>query len=217
VPKIKGTHTAMKSGMLAAEAIAEALAGDGPAEVTGYPTGCAKAGCGRNWTAVRNIRPASRNSGCGAAWPMPGSTPICCAAGAVDVAPDACRQRDPAWKPRRDADHLSEARRQADLRPAVLGVHQQHQSRGKPAGASDAARPVEGDHGQLGRTIAARRRAIARRAFTRSSARRRAIRKLQINAQNCVHCKTCDIKDPTQNINWVVPEGGGGPNYPGGM
>ncbi len=38
--------------------------------------------------------------------------------------------------------------------------------------------------------------------------------KLQINAQNCVHCKTCDIKDPTQNINWVAPEGGGGPNYP---
>ena len=38
--------------------------------------------------------------------------------------------------------------------------------------------------------------------------------KLQINAQNCIHCKTCDIKDPTQNINWVVPEGGGGPNYP---
>jgi electron-transferring-flavoprotein dehydrogenase len=39
-------------------------------------------------------------------------------------------------------------------------------------------------------------------------------KRLQINAQNCVHCKTCDIKDPMQNINWVVPEGGGGPNYP---
>jgi electron-transferring-flavoprotein dehydrogenase len=38
--------------------------------------------------------------------------------------------------------------------------------------------------------------------------------KFQINAQNCVHCKTCDIKDPSQNIDWVVPEGGGGPNYP---
>ncbi|MFB1018075.1 MAG: 4Fe-4S dicluster domain-containing protein, partial [Burkholderiaceae bacterium] len=38
---------------------------------------------------------------------------------------------------------------------------------------------------------------------------------LQINAQNCIHCKTCDIKDPTQNINWVTPEGGGGPNYAG--
>ena len=41
--------------------------------------------------------------------------------------------------------------------------------------------------------------------------------KLQINAQNRVHCKTCDIKDPTQNINWVSPEGVGRPVYPGGM
>ena len=40
---------------------------------------------------------------------------------------------------------------------------------------------------------------------------------LQINAQNCVHCKTCDIKDPTQNIDWATPEGGGGPAYPSGM
>jgi electron-transferring-flavoprotein dehydrogenase len=39
-------------------------------------------------------------------------------------------------------------------------------------------------------------------------------KRFQINAQNCVHCKTCDIKDPSQNINWVTPEGGGGPNYP---
>jgi electron-transferring-flavoprotein dehydrogenase len=38
-------------------------------------------------------------------------------------------------------------------------------------------------------------------------------RRLQINAPNCVHCKTCDIKDPRQNIHWVPPEGGGGPNY----
>ncbi|MDE2121364.1 MAG: 4Fe-4S dicluster domain-containing protein, partial [Betaproteobacteria bacterium] len=37
--------------------------------------------------------------------------------------------------------------------------------------------------------------------------------RLVINAQNCVHCKTCDIKDPTQNIEWTAPEGGGGPNY----
>ena len=40
------------------------------------------------------------------------------------------------------------------------------------------------------------------------------MKQLQINAQNCLHCKTCDIKDPSQNIRWVVPEGGGGPNYP---
>jgi electron-transferring-flavoprotein dehydrogenase len=41
--------------------------------------------------------------------------------------------------------------------------------------------------------------------------------RLQISFTNCVHCKTCDIKDPTQNIDWVAPEGGGGPAYPGGM
>ena len=40
-----------------------------------------------------------------------------------------------------------------------------------------------------------------------------AIPKFVINAQNCIHCKTCDIKEPSQNINWVVPEGSGGPNY----
>ena len=38
--------------------------------------------------------------------------------------------------------------------------------------------------------------------------------KFVINSQNCIHCKTCDIKDPSQNINWITPEGGGGPNYP---
>ena len=40
-------------------------------------------------------------------------------------------------------------------------------------------------------------------------------KRLQINAQNCLHCKTCDIKDPRQNIRWVTPEGGGGPQYSG--
>ena len=42
-------------------------------------------------------------------------------------------------------------------------------------------------------------------------------KELVINAQNCLHCKACDIKDPTQNINWCVPEGGGGPNYNASM
>ena len=37
----------------------------------------------------------------------------------------------------------------------------------------------------------------------------------KINSQNCIHCKTCDIKEPSQNINWITPEGGGGPNYSG--
>ena len=47
-----------------------------------------------------------------------------------------------------------------------------------------------------------------------NGSRRRRQPRFVINAQNCVHCKTCDIKDPNQNITWVPPEGGGGPNYP---
>jgi electron-transferring-flavoprotein dehydrogenase len=67
------------------------------------------------------------------------------------------------------------------------------------------------------RYMASRRGSIARRASMRSSMpmrRPRSDPKFVINAQNCVHCKTCDIKDPAQNITWTAPEGGGGPNYP---
>ena len=66
---------------------------------------------------------------------------------------------------------------------------------------------------QPGASTRAPKRATARPACTSSSRTRAARERLQINAQNCVHCKTCDIKDPTQNIVWVTPEGGGGPNY----
>jgi len=58
----------------------------------------------------------------------------------------------------------------------------------------------------------ARPTAIARPASMNGS-REAAGPRFQINAQNCVHCKTCDVKDPAQNINWVPPEGGDGPNY----
>ena len=65
--------------------------------------------------------------------------------------------------------------------------------------------------------MTARSSATARPGSTSTSQGADGTRHLQINAQNCVHCKTCDIKDPTQNIDWVTPEGGGGPNYIGGM
>ena len=74
--------------------------------------------------------------------------------------------------------------------PSVPGRHQ-------PAGLRGAREPL----------------LPGRRLRVRQGRRRRD--RLQINAQNCVHCKTCDIKDPTQNIVWVTPEGGGGPNYSG--
>ena len=74
--------------------------------------------------------------------------------------------------------------------------------------------PTGADCNQPGAVTPAPSSAIAPPRCTSSSRSDDGKERLQINFQNCVHCKTCDIKDPTQNIVWVVPEGGGGPNYP---
>ena len=150
VPKIKGTHTSMKSGMLAAEAVAEALAGGGDGELSGYETtlraelGMARIVAGAEYPpVVREVRAVGRPRLFGDRY-LPAARQ-----GAVDLPPSASRQRDSAGGRRRAADRIPEAGRRADLRPAVVGVHQQHQSRGKPAGPSAARRSRTGDHAQL--------------------------------------------------------------------
>jgi electron-transferring-flavoprotein dehydrogenase len=122
---------------------------------------------------------------------------------------------------------------------AVLRVPGEHQPRGGPAGPPPARDPArwkavnwEQYRSPESRYCPAavyeavgpkRRRSCAARRTRRRRARAPSVEagsdgaRLVINAQNCVHCKTCDIKDPTQNINWATPEGGGGPNYIGGM
>ena len=217
VPKIKGTHTAMKSGMVAAEAVAEALAGGPEPAGLAIPQRLQASWLWDELYRVRNVRPASRNGACGAGWPMPRSTPTCLRGRAPwtlhhrSPTTQRCarrRRRRRSTIPKPDGtltfDRLSSvfisntttrktSRRTCSCAiPAVaIAVNWENyrspETRYCPAGVYEIVGAEEGNP------------------------------RLQINFANCVHCKTCDIKDPTQNIDWVTPEGGGGPAYPGGM
>ena len=104
------------------------------------------------------------------------------------------------------------AGRQAHLRPAVLGVHLQHQPRGKPAGASDAARPVNPDHGQSTGSTTRRSNAIVRLAFTRSCVTLRGPSSgFRSTRRTACTARPATSRTRPQNIVWIVPEGGGGP------
>ncbi|MFT5391730.1 MAG: electron-transferring-flavoprotein dehydrogenase [Gammaproteobacteria bacterium] len=213
VPKIKGSHTAMKSGMLAAEAVFDALkSGATGTEVTAYGTAFNNSWVHEELHGARNVRPSFR-------WGLWGGTlmtgidqvlfrgkaPWTLSHGHLDHEQlKKASESTPINYPRPDGvvsfDKLSSVflsgTNHEENQPVHLtlkddsipvsvnlALYDGPEARFCPAGVYEYV--AEGD-GQ----------------------------RLQINAQNCVHCKTCDIKDPTQNIHWVVPEGGGGPNYP---
>ena len=217
VPKIKGTHTAMKSGMLAAEAVAEALAGDHPAEVTGYLERAKSSWVWDELTKVRNIRPAFAKFGM---W-----------GGLAYSGLDTYILRGKApWTlhhPHADNETLTEADKAPRITyPKPDGVltfdrlssvfisntnHEENQPAHLQLADPAKAISLNWEHFRSPET-----RYCPAQVYEIVGVEEGAP-KLQINAQNCVHCKTCDIKDPSQNINWVPPEGGGGPSYPGGM
>ena len=212
VPKIKGTHTAMKSGMTAAEAVFEHLRTDGGSEVVGYPERLRHTWLWDELNSVRNIRPSFR-------WGLLGGL----AYSALDTY--ILRGKAP-WTIRNHADHtqlqtVSQATPIAYPKPdgmltfdrltSVFISNTNHEEDQVPH--LQLKDPSVAINVNLALFDAPEQRycpagvyEIVREADNKP--------RLQINAQNCVHCKTCDIKDPTQNINWVVPEGGGGPNYP---
>ena len=213
-PKIKGTHTAMKSGMVAAEAVFAAVrAGRSADEVTDYPEALQKSWLWEELYQVRNIKP-SFSWGLWAAiaysaldtYMLRGKAPW-----TLHHKPDHAKLKKASGCPKIDypkpdgkvsfdrlssvfisnTNHGEDQPCHLTLKdPAVpiqvnLAWYDAPEQRYCPAGVYEIIRDSEGNNPRL-----------------------------QINAQNCVHCKTCDIKDPTQNINWVTPEGGGGPNYP---
>ncbi len=217
VPKIKGTHTAMKSGMLAAEAVAEALAGDQPAEVTSYPERLKASWIWEELTKVRNVRPAFAKFGM---W-----------GGLLYSALDTYLLSGKApWTlhhPHADNETLQEADKAPriaypkpdgvltfDRLSSVFISNTNHEENQPPH--LQLYNPAKAIDLNWAHYRSPEVRYCPAGVYEIVGAEE-GTPELHINAQNCVHCKTCDIKDPSQNINWVPPEGGGGPVYPGGM
>jgi len=211
VPKIKGTHTAMKSGMLAAETAFAAL-GQDSGELDAFESAVESSWIYAELHKVRNIRPSFHYG----LW-----------AGIAYSGIDTYLLRGHApWTFGHKADHLG--LKGKDECPAI--------DYPKPDGevSFDKNSSVflsgtmheEGQPAHLHLTDPDKAVAVNLNRFGGPEERfcpagvyefvegDDGAPKLQINFQNCVHCKTCDIKDPTQNITWTTPEGGGGPNYP---
>ena len=223
VPRIKGSHNAILSGMLCADHLAAALAdGRGHDEVASYEAAWRDSAVGRDLKAVRNVKPL---------WSKYG-TLAGIALGGLDMwantllrgwspfgtlkhgKPDhACLKPASACKPivypkpdgrisfdKLSSVFLSNTNHEEDqpvhlkLRDPTIPIASNLPTYGEPARLYCPAGVYE---------------------VTYADEAAKTGPKFVINAQNCVHCKTCDIKDPAQNINWVTPEGGGGPNYPG--
>ncbi len=215
VPRIKGTHTAMKSAMLAAEAAFEAISNDRSGDLLdAYSAALHSSWVAEELKLVRNAQPAVSHWG-GIAGSLYAG---------IDMWLGHLGLKLP-WTLRHKADHKT-LRRKDHVRPIVypkpdgvltfdrlssVFLSNTNHEEDQPVHLTlkDAAIPVEVN---LAEYAGPEQRYCPAGVYEYVEEGGRP--RLQINAQNCVHCKTCDIKDPTQNINWVVPEGGGGPNYP---
>ncbi len=217
VPKIKGTHTSMKSGMLAAEAVAEALTGDRPVQLVAYPQKLRESWVWEELYSVRNIRPAFARFGLSGGLSYAASDTYVFRGKAPwtfhHTHPDN-ETLIPADKARRIDYPKPDGVLTFDRLSSVFISNTNHEEDQPPhLHLRDPAKAIEVN---WDRYRSPEVRYCPAGVYEIVGAEEGNPR-LQINAQNCVHCKTCDIKDPTQNIDWVTPEGGGGPNYPGGM
>ncbi len=212
VPKIKGTHMAMQSAILAADGVLAALADESSKEAVAYPAALKQSWLHDELYRVRNIRPAFK-------WGLLGGL----AYGAIDTflfrgkAPWTMAQHDDHTQIGDKAAYPKIAYPKPDgvltfdrLSSVFLSAtnHEEHQP--CHLRLKDEAVPISVNYAKYGAPETRYCPAGVYEILGEEEGNPR----LQINGQNCLHCKTCDIKDPTQNIVWTVPEGGGGPNYP---
>lgn len=216
VPKIKGTHTAMKSAILAADAVFALLQANPEAqglEATGYSASFKQSWLHEELHQVRNIRPSFRWG----LWPA-------MIYSAIDTflfrgkAPWTLRHKHAdheALRPASECTRIDYPKPDGVLtfdRLSSVFISNTNHSEDQPPHLKlkDASVPISFN---LAKYDAPEQRYCPAGVYEIVGQEEGSPR-LQINAQNCVHCKTCDIKDPSQNINWCTPEGGGGPNYP---
>ena len=216
VPRIKGTHNAMLSGMLAADHVAEALkSGRARDEIAGYESAWRSSAIGRDLHKVRNAKPLWSRFG----------TISGIALGGLDMWTNTLgfslfgtlRHGKPDYaslKPAAECTPINypkpDDKISFDLPSSVFLSNTNHEE-DQPVHlrVSDPNLQKSSEHDRFGGP-SARYCPAGVYEWIEEAGQPRYV----INAQNCVHCKTCDIKDPNQNITWVPPEGGGGPNYP---
>ncbi len=212
VPKIKGIHTAIKSGMLAAEAIHDALQQQkAPSNLTAYSTALKNSWVWSELKTARNIRPAFQKGlwlGLAyaaldtyilrgkAPWTLHNKTDYKQLKPAVNCKPINYPKYDGIISfDRLTALRLANINQSADQPPHLKLNNQQ-------AAITINLEIYKGPE----------QRYCPAKVYEFLNNQQN-LPYLQINAQNCIHCKACDVKDPTQNITWTPPEGGGGPNY----
>lgn len=216
VPRIKGTHNALASGMLAAEAVAAALAaGRAHDEPAGYEDAWRNSSIGRDLWKVRNVKPLWSKFGTLLGIALGGFDMWCNTLGFSLFGTIGHGKADAdTLKPADQCPRITYPRPDGKIsfdRLSSVFLSNTNHEEDQPAHlvVADPALQKSSEHDIYGGPSARYCPAGVYEWVGEG-----ADAKYVINAQNCVHCKTCDIKDPNRNITWVPPEGGGGPNYP---